>query len=266
MNNYMILPNNTRVPLLAKDGVWEFKIDGKKWSMWAAVEQLMAYHLLYEGRFSEASKLLHANYKRLSTADIDALITYFKESHPGTYEQYSLSNIPEYATDSQRIYIANPFSYEIALNIIDERELLTILKDSSDPKSALQGWFFNYVNKYGLSPRYKADIDIQYRELAIGFCRQHGVDYWKLMYKEEEVYRRTSKKQRIKNKLKRRFIKYDLPVLKRIGWFMVGMMTALSASEHLEFGFLQGTLMFVGLAIAGWAAEPVYNALFGKRR
>ena len=266
MNNYMILPNNTRVPLLAKDGIWEFKIDGKKWSMWAAVEQLMVYHLLYEGRFSEASKLLHANYKRLSTADIDALITYFKESHPVTYEQHSLWSVPAYATTSQRIYIANPFSYEVALNIIDERELLTILKNSSDPKSALQGWFFNYVNKYGLSPRYKADIDIQYQELAIGFCRQHGVDYWKLMSKEEKVYQSMPEKEKIKHNVKNNFIKYDLPVLKRIGWFMVGMMTSLLASEYLEFGFLQGTLIFVGLAIAGWAAEPVYNALFGKRR
>ena len=262
----MILPNNTRVPLLAKDGVWEFKIDGKKWSMWAAVEQLMAYHLLYEGRFSEASKLLHANYKRLSTADIDALITHFKESHPVTYEQHSLWSVPAYATTSQRIYIANPFSYEVALNIIDERELLTILKNSSDPKSALQGWFFNYVNKYGLSPRYKADIDTQYQELAIGFCRQHGVDYWKLMSKEEKVYQSMPEKEKIKHDLKKGFIKKDWPILKRGLWGAFGVrLFTLPVDVELGF-FLDGVIMIIGLAIVGWAAEPIFNALFGKRR
>lgn len=268
MTNYMIFPNNTMVQLLARNGVWKFKINGKNWSMYSSVEQLMAYYVLFRYKYNIAkvSGLLQANYKRLDPMTIEMLISYFKKTHPIEEFEYSLENIPIYATENLPLYIANPFSYDAPITISQEKELLELIKSANDPKKALQWWFSRYVDRYALSPRYKRDIDIQYQELAISFCEQHGIDYWKLMTKEEKAYQNMSKKEKLKHDVKENFVKNDLPVLKRIGWFMVGFTISLLASEYLEFGFLQGILLLIGLAIMSWAAKPIYKALFGKRK
>ena len=259
MNNYMIFDKGIEIPLLARNGVWEFVFNGQNWRMDRSVEQLMAYHIFIgnDANIPEVSALLQANYKRLSSATIEKLVLYFKKTHPiKNIQQYSFKDIPIYAEEDCPLYIANGFSYEISLTPKDEGELHEILKCSDDPWMDLIGWFYLYIEKYSLSPRYKRDIDIQYEELASNFCMQCGID--PAMFWTKKHYGKYQTKEPSELRLsasQRWWIRHHLQV-KVVVSFILSVCVLILGTE-LEFGLLGGILVFAGLA----GISATYNYL-----
>lgn len=181
MNNYILLQNcNTKVLLLAQNGVWEFVFHGVTWKIPDCLERLYAYLIIGEKDFKSVAGILRANYKHISVVDIDNFIELFINTHTTVDVQFVIDNVPIYATESSPLVLPNPFSYAILLTHSQESELLNIIKTADKKRDALQQWFRNYINRYALTPRSKRDVELQYEELSIAFCRQHGINYYKL--------------------------------------------------------------------------------------
>lgn len=180
MNNYILLQNcNAKVLLLSQNGVWEFVLGGVTWEIPDCLERLYAYLIIGEKDFKSVAGTLRANNKNISVVDIDNFIELFVNTHTAVDMQFAIDDVPIYATEHNPLILPNPFSYDVLLTIEQETELLGIIKDGDRKcRSLLDNWFEQYVNKYCLTPRYKRDVDRQYQELAIAFCRQHGINYW----------------------------------------------------------------------------------------
>lgn len=180
MKNYILLQNcNVKVFLLSKNGVWEFVLNGVTWEIPDCLERLYAYLIIGEKDFKSVAGTLRSNHKNISVVDIDNFIELFVNTHPTVDVQFTIDDVPIYATDNSPLVLPNPFAYDVLLTAKQETELLCIIKKGDRKyRSLLDDWFKQYVNKYGLMPRYKRDVDRQWRELAIAFCRQHGINYW----------------------------------------------------------------------------------------
>lgn len=180
-NDYIILQNkNFKVPLLSRNGVWNFEINKVKWGLPDCMERLYAYLIIGENDFKSVAGTLRANNKHISALEIDNFIVYFESTHPVETICFDLDVVPIYATDSMLLRLPNPFSYDILLTHNKESELLNIIKTADKKRDTLQQWFRRYVNRYALTPRYKRDVELQYEELSIAFCRQHGINYYQL--------------------------------------------------------------------------------------
>ena len=247
MNNYMIFLPNIKIPLLSRNNVWKFKLNGRDWQMFRAVEQLMAFYL-FANNYADtagASGLLQANYKHLDPLTIEALISYFKKTHPvERIQKYSFEDIPVYAKEGEPLYIANSFSYDAPLTPADENELLEIIKHSIDPYTDMLGWFYKYVNKYALSPRYKRDIDIQYEELTNTFCNQHGIAVDMFFSSDFIKYQSESDKSGQRMRWWWNNNKRGLGVIAQIAG---GLLLAVLSMELPDFSIWQAIMLCVGL-------------------
>lgn len=180
MNNYILLQNcNVKVLLLSKNGVWKFVLNDVAWEIPVCLERLYAYLIIGEKDFKSVAGTLRENNKNISVVDIDNFIELFINTHTTIDSEFAIEDIPVYATESEPLTLPNPFSYDVLLTAEQETELLDIIKNGNRQyRSLLEDWFRKYINKYCLTPRYKRDIERQYQELAIAFCRQHGINYW----------------------------------------------------------------------------------------
>ena len=181
MNNYILLQNfDAKVLLLSQNGVWKFVLNGVEWEIQDCMERLYTYLIIGEKDFKSVAGTLRANNKSISALEIDNFIAYFESTHPVETVDFDLDAVPIYATDSMLLCLPNPFSYDILLTHNQEIELLNIIKTAEKKRDTLQQWFRSYINRYDLTPRYKRNVELQYEELSIAFCRQHGINYYQL--------------------------------------------------------------------------------------
>ena len=254
MNNYMVFNNSRKVPLLSRNSVWEFQFNGQNWQMDRAIEQLMAYHIFSSHNMISVAELLRANYKRIDPLTIDSLISYFRKTHPiEKIQKYSFKDIPVYAEEGLPLYIANPFSYDVPITPADEKELLEIIKHSIDPYTDMLGWFYIYVDKYALSPRYKRDIDIQYEELTNTFCNQHGIDVDMFFSSDFIKYQSEPDKSGQRRRWWWNNNRRGLGVVAQIAG---GLLLAVLSMELPDFSVWQGIMLCVGLIMF---AEPFHR-------
>ena len=70
-NDYIILQNkNFKVPLLSRNGVWNFEINKVKWGLPDCMERLYAYLIIGENDFKSVAGTLRANNKHISALEI----------------------------------------------------------------------------------------------------------------------------------------------------------------------------------------------------
>lgn len=188
-NDYLFLQDkNLKIPLLAKNGIWKFKLGDIEWTLPDCMERLYAYLIIGESDFKSVSATLRANNKKITPIEIDEFISHFEKTHSSIEETFSIQSVPSYATDLKPLCLPNLFSYEVLLSSAQEQELLDIVKQNTgNRRERLKAWFHRYINRYNLIPRYKRDIDIQDEELAISFCRQHGINYFGLDYADNNA-------------------------------------------------------------------------------
>lgn len=172
---------NIKIPLLAQNGIWKFKLSDINWCLSDSLERYYAYLIFCEQNYGELSRALRLMDRHITTIEIDEFVQYFCIKHPAENECCSLSNIPIYATDTAPLKFPTPFGYDIDLTISQESELLSkIQKQEGNVVGALESWFSWYIRHYGLSPKLKRDIPIQGWEIARMFCIQHGININKL--------------------------------------------------------------------------------------
>lgn len=175
-NYLLIFQRNIKISLLAKNGAWKFNLSGVDWIIPDFMERLYAYLVFGEKNTSEIASALRANYKQITTIEIDDFISHFIDTHATESVECSLNDIPVYATENNPLCVPNPFSYAVTISPKQEEELLSIIKNNPESaQSRIEQWFDWYVHKYGLLPRLKRDVYIQGKELCLQFCRQHGV-------------------------------------------------------------------------------------------
>lgn len=183
MNQQYIIfqDKNIKVPLLAKNGIWKFKLSDINWRLSDSLERYYAYLIFCGQNYGELSRSLRLMDRHITTIEIDKFVQYFRSKHPAENECFSLSDIPIYATDIAPLKFPTPFGYDIDLTISQESELLSkIQKQEGNVVGALEHWFNWYIRHYGLSPKLKRDIPIQGWEIARMFCLQHGININKL--------------------------------------------------------------------------------------
>lgn len=172
---------NIKIPLLAQNGIWKFKLSDINWCLSDSLERYYAYLIFCEPNHGELSCALRLMDKHISTVEIDEFIQYFRATHPIKDECFSWDNIPAYATDVLPLKFPTPFGYDVDLTISQESELLyKIKKQDGNIAGDLECWFNWYVRHYGLSPKCKRDTSIQGWEIARMFCIQHGINIKKL--------------------------------------------------------------------------------------
>lgn len=181
MNNYIYLQETKfKVPLLAQDGVWEFTLLGREWTMPECMERLYIYLVIELKDYNAASEALRANDKHITVVEIDKFFRHLLISHPVKTE-VPPSDIPIIATDERPLIVPNCMGYIANMSPTQEAEVLKIIEQGGCKcQEKLLSWFVGYVNRYGLTPRRKGDIDIQYADLATHFCMIHGINYYAL--------------------------------------------------------------------------------------
>ena len=194
MNNYIYLQETKfKVPLLSQDGFWEFTLLGREWVMPECMERLYIYLVIELKDYNAASEALRANDKHITVVEIDKFFRHLLISHPVKTE-VPPSDIPIIATDERPLIVPNCMGYIANMSPAQEAEVLNIIKQGGFKcQEKLLSWFVGYVNRYGLTPRRKGDIDIQYADLAIHFCMIHGINYYALS--DEAVVERTRRKK-----------------------------------------------------------------------
>ena len=115
------------------------------------------------------------------------------------------------------------------------------------------GWFYRYVNKYALSPRYKRDKDIQYEELTNTFCEQHGIDADLFFSSSFIKYQPESDKAGQKMRWWWNNNKRGLGTIAQIAG---GLMLAALSMELPDFSIWQAIMLIVGLIMF---AEPFHR-------
>ena len=176
----MILQNrNVRIPLRAKNGVWKFQLNGVKWNIPICMELLYAYHLIGVQDYSRVAWILRANYKHITSIEIDAFIQHFEKAHPVEDYPFNINEIPIYATEKHPLIVPTVQSYLVLLTPAQEREILDLIINNTkvDGQFPIDYWFRKYVDRYGLAPRYQNQMDTHYIDLAVSFCELHGIDY-----------------------------------------------------------------------------------------
>lgn len=176
--NYIYLQDkDVKVKLLAKKGYWDFNIKGEYYSIPASLERYYAYMIFSEKNTGEVASTIRLTKKNISPDQIDDFVNHFIETHELESVEFELENIPVYATERTCIEIAHPFNYNVLLSKKQEIELLAIVS-SEETKSIepIKQWFFKYRKAYGLDAKLKKDKLIQDEELALQFCRQHGIN------------------------------------------------------------------------------------------
>lgn len=183
MNKQYIIfqDKNIKVPLLAQNGVWKFKVSDINWRLSDSLERYYAYLIFCEPNHSELSCALRLMDKHITTVEIDDFIHYFRKMHPVEEECFNWGKIQTYATDVVPLKFPTPFGYDVDLTISQESELLSKIKrQTGNVVGELECWFNWYIRHYGLSPKLKRDIPIQGWEIARMFCIQHGINIKKL--------------------------------------------------------------------------------------
>lgn len=80
--------------------------------------------------------------------------------------------------------IPNAYNYDIHLNNNQKKEILSELNTQrSFQQQYLNCWFKKYIEKLYNHANCVDDIDTQSEHLSINFCRQHGINFWKLSRK-----------------------------------------------------------------------------------
>lgn len=172
---------NIKVPLLAQNGIWKFKLSDINWRLSDSLERYYAYLIFCDQNYGELSRALRLMDRHITSIEIDEFVQYFRTKHPVEKECFSWCNIPIYATDITPLKFPTPFGYDVDLTKSQELELLSkIQKQEGNVVGALEYWFNWYIKQYGLSPKLKRDIPIQAWEIARMFCIQHGINIDKL--------------------------------------------------------------------------------------
>ena len=188
MNSYILLyGKNLKIPLLANGYEWQFKLNGIDWAIEAHMERHYAQLIFGENNLDEVFLALRQYNKKLTPADMDEFVRYFKQTHPTIDETVDIQEIPCYAIQGSPLYVPNPFGYDFWLEAKQERELMDIIRQEDEKfrSRKIKAWFFRYVDRYCLQPRYKRDAKIQHKVLAVNFCRQHGIVLEHLTTKQE---------------------------------------------------------------------------------
>lgn len=178
-SEYMIFYPDFKMKLLAKDGEWSFTLNGERWVIADCIERLLAFALIENNNADAASLVRHNHRKNITPKEIDDFFAYFVDTHPIIAEKCTKYDVPVYATKDRYLCIPNWFGYEVLLSPAQEKELLDIIVNNSKhhPQAKLNQWFMNYVYCYGLEPKRKRDINTQYEDLSIEFCKQHAIIY-----------------------------------------------------------------------------------------
>lgn len=221
-NNYMLLQQrNVRIPLLAKNGTWKFTINKEKWEILDCMELLYAYHLIGNQDYRTTSETLRANYKHITPIQIEAFIQHFEKTHPVEEYQFNINEIPVYATEKNLLEIPTDQPYRVLLTPKQEQEALNLIKNNIeiDGRKPVNKWFWNYVNRYGLSPRNKNQDFTHHKDLAECFCELHGIKYESL-YNVEKA--RQIKAEEKKNLWKTNLISIFAYILFRVAIAALG--------------------------------------------
>lgn len=181
-NNYILLQScNLKIGMMAVNGVWRTKLSGNDIELDACMERYLAYILVGKKNYNEVSSTLRLINRRITPIDIESFISNFIESHPSEEMEFDMDLVPIYATDTIHSFVPNSFCYDVPLTKAQESDLLDILKNKEiNRKIAVEQWFYRYINRYNLIPKYKKDVPIQHEELARNFCVSHGIDIDKL--------------------------------------------------------------------------------------
>jgi len=191
MNNYILIKSDgLKVPLKAKNGIYEIKVNNKKvLQITDSIERLFVYWMYGESSGGYLSGWLRDCWKKdITPMEIDEITTSFKKSHPAQkIEDFEFSDIPLYATEEDGLALPIPRTWCV-ISKANELELMAIIaRNKVDSFLLLKKWFCEFRGRYGLDFQKKVGKGVdQDEELAISFLNQHGLNSTLMTDKEIE--------------------------------------------------------------------------------
>lgn len=183
-DKYMVLSNGpVKVPVLAKNGLYQFNVNGQTVQCSESFERLFIYYVFQkESRSMFAEDLQFLMKDKASPLFIDRAYSTFKVLHPvePLGFEYSFGAIQLQADVENGLSLPIP-GYNCDISLQNEELLLGMLVANpySDVVEKMSDWFKSYCRDYSLDYDKKCKGQ-QYAFLAKSFLEQHGVDSFTL--------------------------------------------------------------------------------------
>lgn len=187
MNRYMYLERiMQRTPIRAKNGEYQWKINGKSYPIPEYAERMLIY-ATYVGItgctfFDLARK--HLPKRALTNTDPELLKKTFRDDHHLIdLIEYDYLMIQPFASDGQGILVyGRNGDFGLYVNIEDEQRMLDLLKTSTNPYGEIKFELDKIARRYSIAIE---DDDLM--KAAKNFLMMHGADYEMLYDKEVEI-------------------------------------------------------------------------------
>jgi hypothetical protein len=240
-----------RIPLLAKDGFWKFRIEEDEYELHDCIERLLANYIFNKNSGYVARWLRECYNQNITIQQIDSFIEYFEKSHPTEeIEEFCFEFVPLYAGKDGLTLPLPGCCCQITLE--QEKELMLLAKtrkgdrlgDDDKRIIRLENWFFEFRHRYGLNfKRLKHQQDTL---LAEAFLEQHGLQINLLKEKPEVPPPPQPWYKELADSLGRIFI--FVVVVLIWGGIWMGLMTWGNSLDNFLVGFIISSLGVVAFS------------------